>query len=241
MRINQLAVALLIVSSSVRGRAQSLDTRKVDSLAKAISHAEGFGRSQTLPSRYHNPGDLKAFSDSTRLAGQVRIGKAGHIVFKDDEAGTAALRDYILSMVDGRSRHYHPNMTFSEVAHIYAEDWHPWVRAVSHELGVSPSTTLRAYFHASDGHSAARMTLNFRPLPAVNPTPVPPAINSSEWPSVLYAMMDMPVRIPPLVEDDVPQHRKLKLLHPRAVSYGQTMSAQTALADNARDNRTAWQ
>src|ERR1700739_2751471 len=99
MRINHLEVALLIVLSSVGGYAEGPDTEKINDLATAISHAEGFGKRQTIPSRYHNPGDLKAFSGSTLLAGQVRIGKAGHIVFKDDEAGKAALREYIVKMV----------------------------------------------------------------------------------------------------------------------------------------------
>jgi len=230
MRINHLAVALLIVASSIAGHAQGPDPAKVNDLATAISHAEGFGRRGTIPSRYHNPGDLKASPDSRPLAGQVRIGKAGHIVFKDDEAGKAALRDHILQMMDGRSGHFHPNMTLNQVARRYAQNWRPWVRIVSKELGVPPTTTLRAYFH--DGavlsevsyrpSSAANprplpavpSTVSFRPLPAARPkptaAPLPPAVSFSEPPSVLDAVLNIPVNVPPLVEEDAPQHGKLR-------------------------------
>lgn len=235
MRINHLAVALLIVLSSVGGYAEGPDTDKVNDLATAISHAEGFGKRQTIPSRYHNPGDLKAFSQSTSLAGQVRIGKAGHIVFKDDEAGKAALREYILRMVDGRSSHYHPNMTFNQVAHVYAENWRPWVRVVSRELGVPPHTTLREYFQTDE--VAEPLTLSFRPLPAANPAPLPPAVSIPESSSVLYAVADAPVRVPPLVEEDAPQRHKWQVFHPRAVSYGQGVSSQSGRGNSAQDKR----
>jgi hypothetical protein len=215
MRINHLAVALLIVVSSIVGHAQSPDTGKVNDLATAISHAEGFGIRGTIPSRYHNPGDLKARPDSVPLAGQVRIGKAGAIVFKDDEAGKAALRDYIHKMIDGRSGHFHSNMTLNQVARVYAENWRPWVKIVSTELGVPPSTTLRAYFHNGAVPSAA----SFRPLSAANPTPLPPVVSFPESRNVLDAVLDIPVDVPPLVEEDVPQYHKLRavsaLLRPR--------------------------
>jgi len=107
MRINHLAVALLIVVSSIVGHAQGPDTGRINDLATAISHAEGFGRHGTIPSRYHNPDDLKAHPDSVPLAGQVRIGKAGLILFRDDEAGKAAPGDHFLKMMDGRSGHFH--------------------------------------------------------------------------------------------------------------------------------------
>jgi hypothetical protein len=237
MRINYLAVALLIVLSSVGGYAQATDTDKINDLATAISHAEGFGRRQTIPSRYHNPGDLKAFSSSTQLAGQVRIGKAGHIVFKDDEAGKAALREYIVRMVDGRSSHYHPNMTFNQVAHVYAENWRPWVQAVSRELGVPPNTTLRAYFHTDD----VPVVLSFRPLPAADPTPRPPAVSVPESAGILYAVAEPPVRrVPPLVEDDVSQHHKLKLFRSRPGSEKQAESSQSGPVRTAQDNRPFW-
>jgi len=230
MRINHLAVVLLIVASSNKGRAQAPDIAKVNDLATAISHAEGFGIRGTIPSRYHNPGDLRTRPESPPLAGQVRIGKAGHIVFKDDEAGKAALRECILQMMDGRSRHFHPNMTLNQVARVYAENWRPWVKAVSRELGVPPTTTLRAYFDSGAvlstvsyrPLSAAKPTppppvplevsLSYRPLPAANPAPLPPEVSFAQPRGVLDAVLSIPVNVPPLVEQDAPQHRKLRSL-----------------------------
>jgi hypothetical protein len=217
---------MLIVASSIAGHAQGPDIGKVNNLATAISHAEGFGKRGTIPTRYHNPGDLKAFPNSPPLAGQVRIGKGGHIVFKNDEAGKAALRDSILKMMDGRSAHFHPGMTLNQVARRYAEDWRPWVRIVSRELGVPPTTTLRAYFHSgpmpSYSHSRAvpsyvhtrpaPLAVSFRPMPAASPKPLPPAVHFPESRSVLDAVLDIPVDVPPLVEDDVPHRHRLQLL-----------------------------
>jgi hypothetical protein len=229
MRINNLAVALPIVVSSIVGHAQGPDTSKVNNLATAISHAEGFGIRGTIPSRYHNPGDLRAHPDSAPFSGQVGIGKAGHIVFKDDEAGKAALKDCIRKMVDGRSSYFHANMTLAEVARIYAENWRPWVRIVSTELGVPSTTTLRAYFR--DGAGPAPLAVSFHPQPAANPAPLPPVlsfrplcvasaaplppvVSLPESGRVLDALLDVPVDVPPLVEDDAPQHHKFQRLLP---------------------------
>jgi hypothetical protein len=230
MRINHLAAALLIAISSIPGVAEGPDMDRVNDLATAISHAEGFGIRGSIPNRYHNPGDLRIRPESPPLTGQVRIGKAGHIVFKDDEAGKAALRNCILQMVDGRSRYFRSDMTLNQVARIYAENWRPWVKIVSRELGVPPSTTLRAYFR-TDGTPA----VSFRPLPSVDPTPMPPAVylaaklrplpvaEATPPPPVvsfasprttLDAVLDMPVVVPPLVEAAPQHHRFEKLLHP---------------------------
>lgn len=218
---------MLIVASSTVGHAQGPDVGKVNKLATAISHAEGFGKRGTIPTRYHNPGDLKALPNSPPYVGQVRIGKGGHIVFRNDEAGKAALRDSILKMVDGRSGYYHANMTLKQVARRYAENWRPWVRIVSRELGVAPTTTLRAYFYggpapsqhhkvavASNVHTRpAPVAVSFRPLPsAASPTPVPPAVRFPESHSALEAVLYIPVEVPPLVEDEVPHRHRLQFL-----------------------------
>jgi hypothetical protein len=114
-------------------------------------------------------------------------------------------------MMDGRSRYYRADMTFNQVARRYAENWRPWVRIVSMELSVRPTTTLRAYFHNDD--VLLPLTVSFRPLPAVNPTPLPPAVSLPESRNVLEAVLDVPVDVPPLVED-VPQHHRFQLFHP---------------------------
>jgi hypothetical protein len=119
-----------------------VDNRKLDKLAVAISHAEGFGVRHVIPTRYHNPGDLKSRRGLTKLPGQKSLGKGDHIIFANDAAGWAALKDYLSKMVDGRSRRYRPSMTLTQVAKTYAGRWRPWAASVSKELGVSPTATI---------------------------------------------------------------------------------------------------
>lgn len=119
-----------------------VDSQKLDRLAVAISHAEGFGMKRAIPTRYHNPGDLKSRRGLAKLSGQRSLGKGDHIVFANDAAGWAALKDYLSRMVDGRSRRYRPGMTLAQVAKTYAGRWRPWVAIVSKELGVPPTATI---------------------------------------------------------------------------------------------------
>jgi len=134
-----LAILLLLSGSAVA-------SDKVDQFASAIAHAEGFGRPHTIPSRYHNPGDLKAW----RCNKQIRTGKAGHVIYKSDAEGWNALRGYITKMLSGNSHHYNSDMTFQQVAKVYAGNWRPWVKIVSKELGVTPETRLSTYFRNED-------------------------------------------------------------------------------------------
>ncbi|HVP51055.1 MAG TPA: hypothetical protein VMT05_03035 [Terriglobales bacterium] len=235
MRINHLAGAMLIVLWSITGHAQAPDPDKVNDLATAISRAEGFGKRHTIPTRYHNPGDLKASRSSTPLEGQVRIGKAGHIVFKDDEAGKAALRNYIVRMMDGRSAHFNPNLTLNQVARRYAKNWRPWVKVVSKELGVPSTTTLRAYFRTD---AVPPPALSFRPLPAANREPQPPAVTLPDSRRMLDAVLEIPVNVPPLVEEDAAEHHRLRLFH-RAGSDDQP-AGTVRVVSSMEESRTTW-
>lgn len=117
---------------------------RVEGLAKAIAHAEGFYQRGTIPARYHNPGDIKAVP-GVKYPGQVRIGKGQHIVFRTDADGWAALRHQIDVILRGQSAHYTLDMTLNQVSRRYAANWRNWARYVGHVLGVPPSTTLRDY------------------------------------------------------------------------------------------------
>ena len=140
MRAKLLLAAMLALP--LFAAAQTVDQQKLDSFSKAVAHAEGFGVKHAIPTRYHNPGDLKTIPSAAKLPGQKAVGKGGHVVFKSDAAGWDALKDQIAKMVDGRSKHFNPNMTLTQVAKRYAGNWRPWVKIVSRELGVTPSTTL---------------------------------------------------------------------------------------------------
>lgn len=147
-----LATLLISLCSALfaYGQASAVDEQKVDAFAHAIASAEGFGAPHAIPTRYHNPGDIKSRLNFTKLPGQKSIGKGGHIVFKNDAAGWAALKDQIAKMLDGRSHHFNPDMTIQQVAKHYASNWRPWVKIVTKELGVQPNTTLAAFFAPED-------------------------------------------------------------------------------------------
>lgn len=132
-----LAIALLLTTTAAV--AEPIPER-VEKLEKAIAHAEGFDRKNTIPSRYHNPGDLKSRPGIAKLPGQVRIGKAGHIVFHTDADGWTALQDYIAKLNEK-----HGTMTLQQIAKRYAQNWRPWLRIVTHEIGVDPRTPLGVY------------------------------------------------------------------------------------------------
>lgn len=109
---------------------------KVEALAHAIAKAEGFYLVGSLSNRYHNPGDLKGKS----WTGYV--GKGGHAIFATDAEGQAALRHQLEKVIDGSSRYYTLNTTFTQMSHRYATNWKPWVKVVSTTLQVTPDTKL---------------------------------------------------------------------------------------------------
>jgi len=113
---------------------------QVHNMAHAIAKAEGFERKGTIPSRYHNPGDLKSIK-GYRYPGQVGIGKGGHVIFRNDEAGWAALEHQIEKIKAGTSR-YSVNMTLREFGKRYAGNWRIWSKNVAHNLGVNPQAYL---------------------------------------------------------------------------------------------------
>jgi hypothetical protein len=156
-----------------------VDPDKLDSFTHAIAKAEGFGPKKNLPTRYHNPGDLKSGS-RWRLPDQKGVGKGGHAIFKSDAAGWAALRDLILKMTDGRSKHYNANMTINQIAKKYAGNWRTWAKYVSKELDVPPTTTLRAYL-------------------APEEPPAPSTVATSQLD--LSGILNIPVALPILAEN----------------------------------------
>ena len=111
---------------------------RVEPLVKAIAKAEGFGVFRTLPTRAHNPGDIKALR-GYHFPGQVGTLK-GYVVFKNDKAGWEALRHQIKKIVDGESR-YSVNLTLKQLGKRYAES-SIWPKVVAKYLGVEPNVYL---------------------------------------------------------------------------------------------------
>lgn len=125
---------------------QTVDSAKVDVFAHAVAKAEGFGVKGTIPTRYHNPGDIRTSRAGVRYPGQVGVNKHGYVIFKSDEAGFAALRNNLLRMASGQSKYYGTDMTITKVAKVYATGWRLWSKNVCKNLDVPPSTTLKVYF-----------------------------------------------------------------------------------------------
>jgi|ERR1035437_412035 hypothetical protein len=113
---------------------------RVQTLAKAIAKAEGFGRKNTIPTRYKNPGDLKVVR-GYRYPGQTGVGKGGHVIFRNEASGQAALEHQIEKIIEGTSR-YTVNMSLKDISKKYAGNWRVWSRNVAHNLGVDPEAYL---------------------------------------------------------------------------------------------------
>ena len=110
-------------------------TLRVSALAKAIGQAEGFGKKNTLPTRKHNPGDLKTM-------GKYRV-------FKTDAEGWAALQAQIVRILVGRSKTFTLDTTINRMGQRYAGG--PlWAKNVAKVLGVPGTTTLRQFLCNGD-------------------------------------------------------------------------------------------
>lgn len=134
-----IVVGVLFLASVCWGQS------KTDQLAHAIADAEGFGVKHAIPTRYHNPGDIRVV-DGYKFPGQKGVGKGGHIIFKNDDAGWAALRHQIDLIRSGRSKNYRMDMTINQIAHMYAARWRTWAKNVAKNLDVEPRTTLAEFF-----------------------------------------------------------------------------------------------
>jgi len=120
-------------------------SEKMVAFACAIANAEGYSVRGSIPYRYHNPGDIK-FTVGYRYPGQIGIGKGGHVIFRNNAAGWAALNHQVHKMLDGSSRHYNLDMTLNQVGKKYAENWRVWAKHVAKQLHCTSSTTLREIF-----------------------------------------------------------------------------------------------
>lgn len=107
---------------------------KMNSIADAISFAEGYGVPNAIPTLYNNPGDL--------------IGSDGKkIQFTTYAEGRRALLNQIHLMVTGLSHFYKPWMTWEEIGKTYDGEtaYMNWVNNVTGKLGVAPDSKLQAY------------------------------------------------------------------------------------------------
>jgi hypothetical protein len=120
----------------------------ITDLAIAISHAEGFGVPGAVPTRAHNPGDLK-IPGWTGL----KTGNEGITVFGSDDEGWQALYTQLLRIKNNQSHVYTLKLSFSQFAFHWTDtqegDWLDNVlyklRVIGYE-DVDKDTTLGEYF-----------------------------------------------------------------------------------------------
>lgn len=141
--MKQLLLVVFILLSSCFAFSQTMN--KVDIFAHAIARAEGYAVKGSIPNRYHNPGDLKVRKGAV-YPGQIGIGKARHVIFKNPRYGWAALHHQIEKILNNDSQVYNRNMTLHDMAKRYAVNYKPWEKNVARILRVSPSIQLWEYF-----------------------------------------------------------------------------------------------
>lgn len=125
--------------------APDLDS-KVEEIIQAVGKGEGFGVPGAIPTVTHNPGDLGP--GDTGTAWEVINASGSQVsVLPDDDTGWHYLRVKFRRILTGQSQVYSLDMTFTQVAQKYAGDWSNWVRNVTRELRVQPSTTLRQWLN----------------------------------------------------------------------------------------------
>ena len=122
-------------------------------LMHAIAKAEGYGVHGAVPTRYHNPGDIRA-SRGVKYPGQVGLNNHGYVIFKSDRYGWDAMQSQLDKIVDGNSRFYSVNMTLRQLSKRYATS--PlWVKNVAKNLGVTPDATLAEILDVPPAYSTA--------------------------------------------------------------------------------------
>lgn len=115
-------------------------TPRTQALASAIAKAEGFGIKNAVPTRTHNPGDIRA-SKSAHYPGQIGLNSQHYVIFKNDAAGWAVLNQQLEKIAQRESKYYSPEMTLLQLSKKYATS-PTWIKNVSKNLGVTPTTTL---------------------------------------------------------------------------------------------------
>ena len=119
---------------------------RVVQFAHAIAQAEGFYVKGSIPNRCHNAGDLKG----TNFPNQIGVCKGGHVKFKTDAEGWAALYHQIEKIQDGTSTKYTNRATFRQVAKTYAQNYRPWLKIVTKTLQVDDDDDVEAFLSDFD-------------------------------------------------------------------------------------------
>ena len=122
---------------------QSDIDKKVARLAHAIARTEGFYVKKSLPNRLHNPGDIRSRLPHA-YEGQTGL-YHGYVMFRSDQFGWQALYQQIHRVLDDDSAYYNREMTFAQIAKVYAAS-PQWPKTLCKILQISPQLTFDKYF-----------------------------------------------------------------------------------------------
>lgn len=105
-------------------------------MAQAIARAEGFGIPGTIPTRAHNPGDLKVPNWTGPMLNGISV-------FNDDATGWNALYKQLYLILTGGSSYYNLDMTIADMAGKWTATESPaWAANVASFLSVSENAPL---------------------------------------------------------------------------------------------------
>lgn len=122
---------------------QSEIDAKISRLAHAIARTEGFYVRGSLPNRLHNPGDIRSRLKHA-YEGQTGL-YHGYVVFGGDQFGWQALYQQIRKVLDDDSAYYNREMTFAQIAKVYATSPN-WPKTLCKILRIDPRLTFDEYF-----------------------------------------------------------------------------------------------
>ena len=112
-----------------------VNPQKVYDFAYAVSVAEGFWETGSLPQRINNPGDLE-------LGDRGSGTEANKTIFGSVFSGWEALYNEVWLILSGRSPYYQTSQTLEVIGRTYSGGDDNWSINVSNVLGVPPSTVL---------------------------------------------------------------------------------------------------
>jgi hypothetical protein len=176
-----LAVVFTVALMLGVASAQEVDSDKLHQLAVAISKAEGFGMKGAVPTRYHNPGDIRTFRPGVRYPGQVGINRQHYAIFRNDKAGFAALESNLRKIAVGESAYYGSEMTINKMAKLYATKWRIWAKNVAKNLDVPVNTKLIDILELRAPEIPVQVTNPTRPEILLASTPIIPVLATQEY------------------------------------------------------------
>lgn len=124
------------------------ETDPIWKVAHAIARAEGYGPTENASTKLNNPGDLSPGDEHGQATtGNAEFHDGSYIIhFATPLAGWTALYRKIQNIVNGTSKVYSPDWTWSQVAKEYAGNSSDWARNVTEYLGVSVNDRFGDFF-----------------------------------------------------------------------------------------------